>query len=173
MAVSSVSDIITAYGTNDKKPTTTSNSTLSMEDFYSLMAAQLKYQDMDNPADTSQMMQTMVQSQMIQAITNMAATNTTTYAASMVGKEVTVAEVDSKGFYKGDKEGVVTGVVLGDDPLVLIDGKSYSLSQIVAIGDVPSTNAPDNKNDGSEDNKTGGSDDSSTNGSSGTENVTG
>ena len=110
---------------------------LDMSDFYELMAAQLKYQDMDNPADTSQMLTMMVQSQMIQAITNMSATNTTSYAASLVGKEVTVAETDSNGSYTGDKSGIVTGVILGDDPLVMVDGKSYKLSQVMAVGEVP------------------------------------
>lgn len=112
------------------------NTSLDMSDFYTLMAAQFKYQDMDNPADTSQMMSMMVQSQMIQAITNMSYMNTTSYAASLVDKQVTVAETDSNGSLIGDKTGVVTGVVLGDDPLVFIDGKGYKLSQIMSVGEV-------------------------------------
>lgn len=134
MAVSSISDMLTAnYAAQTQK---TSSTSLSMTDFYELLAAQLKYQDMDNPADMSEMMNMMVQSQMIEAITNMAYTNTTSYAASLVGKEVTVADTDADGAYTGDVVGTVTGVVLGDNPVVMVDGKSYSLSQIMAVGSV-------------------------------------
>lgn len=118
-------------------PVSTENSTMSLQDFYYLLAAQLKYQDADNPMDTAEMMGTMVQTQMIQAISQMTQTNVTTYAASMIGKEVTVAEMDKDGMYTGDKTGTVTGVLLGDNPLIFVDGKAYYLSQIVAVGDIP------------------------------------
>lgn len=136
-----------------KKQESKKNSTeLTINDFYKLMAAQLQYQDMNNPADTSEMMATMIQSQMIQAITNMSYTNTTSYAASLVGKQVTIAEVDMDGKYTGDKTGVISGVVLGDNPLVIMDGKSYSLSQIVAVGEVPAKDDASN-NDNNNDNE--------------------
>ncbi len=136
-----------------KKQESKKNSTeLTINDFYKLMAAQLQYQDMNNPADTSEMMATMIQSQMIQAITNMSYTNTTSYAASLVGKQVTIAEVDMDGKYTGDKKGVISGVVLGDNPLVIMDGKSYSLSQIVAVGEVPEKDDASN-NDNNNDNE--------------------
>jgi len=140
MAVNGVATegALSSYAVTSKLNEPTEDKTsLDMSDFYELMAAQMKYQDMDNPADTSQMLTMMVQSQMIQAITNMAATNTTSYAASLVGKEVTVAETDASGSYTGDKSGIVTGVILVDDPIVLVDGKSYKLSQIMAVGEVP------------------------------------
>lgn len=127
----------------DAQKSAANSTELTMTDFYELMAAQLKYQDMDNPADTSQMMATMVQSQMIQAITNMAATNTTSYAASLVGKEVTIAKTDADGNYDGDFSGIVSSVILGDDPIVMVDGGSYKLSQIVAIGVVSEGEAAD------------------------------
>lgn len=141
MAVNSISDMLaTNYAAQTQK---TSSTSLSMTDFYELLAAQLKYQDMDNPADMSEMMSMMVQSQMIEAITNMAYTNTTSYAASLVGKEVTVADTDADGAYTGDVVGTVTGVVLGDNPIVMVDGKSYSLSQVMAVGSV--TTSEENK----------------------------
>lgn len=37
-------------------PVSTENSTMSLQDFYYLLAAQLKYQDADNPMDTAEMM---------------------------------------------------------------------------------------------------------------------
>lgn len=112
--------------------------TLSISDFYKLLAAQLKYQDADNPMNTSEMMAQMVQTQMVDAINTMSTVSTTTYAASMIGKEITVAELDDKGQFTGDKtSGVVTGVILGSPPIVYVDEKPYFLSQIMVIGKEP------------------------------------
>lgn len=160
MAISGVptEGALSSYAVTSKKNSQPEDKTsLDMNDFYTLMAAQLKYQDMDNPADMSQMMTMMVQSQMIQAITNMSSTNTTSYAASMVGRQVTVAETDANGSYAGDRSGVVTGVVLGDDPLVFVDGRSYKLSQVMSVGEIPEKNedAEKDKDDESDDTNTG------------------
>ena len=122
------------YNRNDVAGT---SEELTMTDFYKLMAAQMQYQDPDNPMDTSELMAQMVQSKMITAIAQMTSISTTTYATSMVGTEVTVAEVDEKGVGTGEyTKGKVTGVVLGDNPIIYVDGKLYSLSQIMSVGDV-------------------------------------
>lgn len=131
----------------DSVPTAT-NPSLDQMDFYTLLAAQLKYQDADNPMDTSQMMASMVQTQMIQAIMEMTSMNMTSYASSMIGKQVTVAVMDNEGMYSGDKTGVVTGVVLGSNPIVFVDGVAYNINQVVSIGEIPKKD--DDKNDGEE-----------------------
>lgn len=173
MAVSGVNSTVDPdlYTQKSTTPTSTANSTMDLEDFYYLLAAQLKYQDADNPMDTAEMMGTMVQTQMIQAISQMTQTNMTTYAASMVGKEVTIAEVDNDGMYTGEKKGTVTGVVLGDNPLIFVNGKAYYLSQIVAVGNVSTTEAATKPDESQQTNKdqnntgtenTGGENDKST-----------
>lgn len=119
-----------------------SSTELTMTDFYQLLAAQLKYQDADNPMDTSQMMVQMVQTQMITALNNMTTTindlalvNTTSYAASMIGKEVTVVKLGVDGKYNGETvTGTVTSVNLGNPPSIMVDGESYNLSQLMEIG---------------------------------------
>lgn len=122
------------YNRNDVAGT---SEELTMTDFYKLMAAQMQYQDPDNPMDTSELMAQMVQSKMITAMAQMTSISTTTYATSMLGTEVTVAEVDEKGVGTGEyTKGKVTGVVLGDNPIIYVDGKLYSLSQIMSVGDV-------------------------------------
>lgn len=144
MALYGVSEVgNTSTYRNNNVPTSSANSVLSLSDFYTLLAAQLKYQDADNPMDTSEMMASMVQTQMIEAITQMTSMNTTSYATSMMGKEVTVALVDKDGMYAGEKKGVVTGVVLGDNPIIFVDGEGYSLSQVVAVGEIPEQKDPD------------------------------
>lgn len=115
---------------------------LSMTDFYQLLATQLQYQDADNPMDTAEMMSQLVQTQMSQtidqmttAISDLTTVNMFSYAASMMGKEVTVAEVDEQGNYTGkETKGLVEGVSLGSVPTITIDGKEYSLMQIMSVG---------------------------------------
>ena len=81
--------------TYSRAESSASSTELTMTDFYQLLAAQFKYQDADNPMDTSQMMAQMVQTQMISALTHMTTAindlslvNTTTYAVSMVGNRI-------------------------------------------------------------------------------------
>lgn len=144
MAVGAIDGSQSTYRA-DSIPTGT-NKSLTTMDFYTLLAAQLKYQDADNPMDTSEMMASMVQTQMIQAITEMSAMNMTSYATSMIGKQVTVAQVDSQGMYTGDKTGTVTGVVLGDNPVVFVDGVAYNINQVVSVGEIPKEDS-DKKDD--------------------------
>jgi flagellar basal-body rod modification protein FlgD len=120
-----------------------------MTDFYTLLAAQLKYQDADNPMDTSEMMAQMVQMQMITtlnemstAISDLSLVDTTSYAVSMIGKEATIALVDDNGYYTGEEvTGTITSVNLGTDPTVTVNGQTYSLSQMMTIGATGATAA--------------------------------
>lgn len=118
---------------------------LAIDDFYKMLAAQLKYQDADNPMDTSEMMAQMVQTEMVEALADMSQSvqqmssiNVTTYTSSMVGKEATMAVLDKDGKFTGEVEtGVITGVILGTDPVLFIGDKKYSLSQLMSLGKVP------------------------------------
>lgn len=112
------------------------NTALEMTDFLMLMVAQFQNQSIDNTADTSDMLNQMVQMQMITALTNMTDATVTMYAGSLVGKEVTI------GQYNGDKleeiVGTVTGTgVSGGDQVIFVNGKSYYLSDIMAVGRLP------------------------------------
>lgn len=127
-----------------RKAGTYSKTTLDSTDFLKLIAAQLQNQDMTNPMSNSEMMQQLSQMSSIQtmtdlqaAITNMNDIAVTNYSASLVGKEVTVAVEDSEG-----KLQTITGTVTGSglysgETIVFVDGKAYSLSQVMAIGKIP------------------------------------
>lgn len=169
MAVEGVTSGQSVYN-NVTTPTTEANAQLSLTDFYTLLAAQMKYQDADNPMDTSEMMASMVQTQMIQAINDMNSMQMTTYAASMIGKEVTIAEVDSNGQYKGEVEGTVTSVLLGSSPMIFIGDKAYYLNQIMSIGTLPKGEG-DGENSGETENE--GSGDDAAEGVEGTEGADG
>lgn len=141
---------------------------LSMEDFFKLMAAQLQNQDMNNPMSNSEMMTQMTQMAMMQSIDNFSAISTTTYGASMIGKEVVVADVNSTtGAVNGKLTGIVTRVDLyGDVPYLYLDGDntpipiSYLMSvQAPGTGKPEDPEKPDGGSDGSDGtNKPDGSD---------------
>lgn len=125
-----------------------SNNTLTMNNFYQLMAAQFQNQDPSNPGDTGDYINQMMQMAVIDAINTITATTVTTYAASLVGKEVTIASYDSKNNIT-EVYGTVTatGVYAGEQ-VIIVDGKTYRLSQIMAIGKLESTDSTDSADTG-------------------------
>lgn len=146
-----------------------SNNTLTSDDYWKLMAAQLQYQDMTNPMDNSEMMNQMTQmssmsamSKLTEAIANfstvtnnLSTVTLTTYSTGLLGKEVTIAipdpngEKDENGQTKVTyKKGNVTGVDLTGATSVYVDGKKYELSQVMAVGDVPEENIKASTKDG-------------------------
>lgn len=128
------------------------NLTLTMQDFLQLMIAQFQNQDIDNPASTSDMMNQLMQMSTIQAMATMTDATTMTYAASLVGKTVTIGEYSSG---QGLKEivGVVTGTGTYDgEQVIFVNGKSYKLSSIMAVGELPEIEeTPDGDGDASTD----------------------
>ncbi len=133
----------------------TSANTMTTDDYWKLMAAQLQYQDMSNPLDNSEMMNQMVQMSSMSAMSklsdaianfstvtnNLSTVTLTSYSTGLLGKEVTVAitEKDSEGkeVIKEKIKGKVTGVDLTGATAVFVDGKKYELSQVMSVGDVP------------------------------------
>ncbi len=110
---------------------------LQMEGFLQLMIAQFQNQDPDNTASTTDMLNQMVQMSMVQAITNITDAVTLNYSASLVGKEVTIGSYDSDGKMQ-ELVGTVTGTgTYNGNPVVFVNGKSYSMSSIMAVGRLP------------------------------------
>lgn len=137
-------------------------STLSTDDFWTLIAAELKYQDMSNPMDNAAMMEQITQmssmstmnsmataiSNFSTVINNLSSVTLTTYSTGLLGREVTVVtETDEKGNVVSTKKGIVTGVDLTGATSVYVDGKKYELSSIMAIGDVPDVKPGDGTDD--------------------------
>ena len=134
------------YVRKDAQP---NNSMLSMDDFWKLLAAQLRYQDMSNPMSNSEMMGQLTQMATMSAMdgmstivntamSNMAQISLSSYATTLLGKEITVADVDKEGEMTGTTTGVVEGLSLtGSNPYLYINGKEYNLSQIMSMGKLP------------------------------------
>nr|WP_297275128.1 flagellar hook capping FlgD N-terminal domain-containing protein [uncultured Agathobaculum sp.] len=133
------------------------NLTLTMEDFLQLMIVQFQNQDIDNPASTSDMMNQLISMSTIQAMATMTDAATMSYAASLVGKTVTVGEYTSASGLK-EIVGEVTGTgTYNGEQVIFVNGKSYALSSIMAVGELPAEEETPAEGTGETDG-TGGSD---------------
>lgn len=155
MAVEFNSDAANFIYNSDLTTQTTASASksMTMNDFWKLLAAQLQYQDMSNPMSNSEMMEQITQmstmntmSSLSSAIANfgtvtnnLSSVTLTTYSTGLLGKEVTIAITDDDGKIKDKVKGTVTGVDLTGATSVYVNGAKYELSQVMAIGDVPET----------------------------------
>ena len=123
------------------------NTELDMQDFLQLMIVQLQSQTIDDTMDTSEMMNQMIQMQMISAISNMTETSVQSYASSLVGKVVTIGIVTDKGLEEREVIVTGTGVMNGQQVIFGKDSKgnieTYGLNQIMAVGQLPPIEKPD------------------------------
>ena len=118
---------------NARKKKNDDSSIFSLDDFYTLFAKQLENQDMMNPVDDSQFLAQLSQMATVQAMEQMNEMTMTSYAFEFMGKNVIVAEYDSKNDLK-TTEGVVERVSLyNGKPQVYVGGKPYELSQVMEV----------------------------------------
>lgn len=117
---------------------------LDFTDFLQLMVQQLQNQTIDNAADTSDMLNQMVQMSVVQMMSKvqsgleeLTVANSMSYAASLVGKTVTVGVYNDEGKIEevvGEVEG--TGTYQGA-MVIFVDGEMYPLNSIMAVGTLP------------------------------------
>ncbi|MCI8870288.1 MAG: hypothetical protein HFF39_07095 [Lawsonibacter sp.] len=136
--LASASSIVAKNSTSRKN-----NTELKMEDFLTLMVVQLQNQTMDDTADTSEMLNQMVQMQMVTALVNMTDASLMGYAGSLVNKEVTVAVPKSDGLEERVITVIGTGMYNGNQVIFGSDGETYELSQIMAVGRLPDVKDPE------------------------------
>ncbi len=146
-----MTDIAKLVGTKAAEPAKTAkNSTnknagkdLDFNDFLMLMVEQFKNQSIDSQTDTSEMLGQMVQMSVIEAINNISTiindSSTMTYAASLVGKKVTVGKYTEGSKVPQEISGTVTGTgTLNGKQVIFLDDKDcYYLSDIMAVGKLP------------------------------------
>lgn len=125
--------------------------TISMTGFFQLLATQLQNQDMSNPMDNSEIMAQMTQMAMVQSMTamtdamkNTTAVNTQTYAAGLVGQEVTMAVTEENAYGQETPIDVKYAKVewvnfTSGNPTIKVEGddKEYQLTHLVGMGRVP------------------------------------
>ncbi|MCI8430126.1 MAG: flagellar hook capping protein [Lachnospiraceae bacterium] len=148
--VTSVSGTSNAYEFQNYTVESNDKNTLSMTDFFKLLATQLQNQDTTNPMETSEMMAQLTQMGMMQAMSSMTdameastATTTQTYAGSLLGQEVTVMVTEEVGGVEiptGVKYGKVEYVsFVNGNPTFKLEGdkKEYVMSYLVGVGKIP------------------------------------
>ncbi|MGI6751281.1 MAG: flagellar hook capping FlgD N-terminal domain-containing protein [Anaerovoracaceae bacterium] len=128
---------------------------LQMDDFFSLIVAQLKNQDMYNTVDDTQFIAQMAQFSMIQALADLSELSMTTYGVSLIGKEVTIAQVGSDGVMNSFT-GLVDSVnFYNGSPQVVVEGKGYSLSSVMSVKEpniiIPTPEVAEAREEGGED----------------------
>lgn len=132
-------------------------SSLSFTDMLGLMVAQFQNQTIDNQADTSDMMNQLVQMSVMQAMTDMTSqmkeltlANVMSYSASLVGQTVTIGVYNAETKKMEELVGVVEGAgTYNGQQVIFVDGKSYLLSSIMAVGKLPPMEE-DDKTEGSD-----------------------
>ncbi len=106
---------------------------IQVEDFLQLMIAQLSNQDFMEPVDDSQYMAQLAQFASMESMQELSHYSQINYVSSLVGKTVTVASL-GLGAEVNSEVGVVSGVNLsGEEHTVTVNGKTYTLSQIMSI----------------------------------------
>lgn len=167
------------YETGSYSHASTDYNTLTITDYFKLLSAQLANQDMNNPMSNSEMMAQMVQMAMVQSMTsmnevmeNMISTmensqiiSTQTYAAGLVGQEVTVTvtekvidEETGKEIIKavGSKTGIVESVnFTSATPTFRLEGDDtdYPLTYLLGMGKVEVKFTDPDEEEGGEDKK--------------------
>lgn len=136
-----ISSVLSGAGSTTIKSSNKSagSTALEMDDFLNLIVKQFQNQDIENAASTSDMMNQLVQMTVIQAVSNITDATTMMYTASLVGKEVTIGQYDKNGKLE-EIVGTVTATgTYGGQPVVFVNGTSYHLSSIMAVGKLPET----------------------------------
>lgn len=166
-AVSSTAD---PYAPTSYNPGQNKKNTLTITSYFKLLAAQLANQDMSNPMDNSEMMAQMVQMAMVQSLSAMTesvqtstAVSTQTYAAGLIGQEITVAitkenENGTGSVPSGVKYGIVESVdFTAGTPVFKLkdDDKKYPLSHVLGMGKIDDPYASSGEEDGKGDSSSG------------------
>ena len=117
---------------------------LDFSDFLQLMVAQLQNQTIDNATDTTDMLNQLVQMSVVSMMSSvktsldtLTVSTTMTYAASLVGKTVTVGAYNDEGELE-EIVGEVTGTgTYQGTQVIFVNGEMYPLSSIMAVGELP------------------------------------
>lgn len=139
------------YVTGSYTPSSNDKNTLDMMDFFKLLATQLQYQDPTNPMDNSELMAQMTQMAMVNAMDTMTKSmdtstgvTTQTYAAGLVGQEVTMAVTEENSYGQEVPVGVKYAKVeyvnfTTGSPTIKLEGdtREYELTHLVGMGRVP------------------------------------
>lgn len=137
----------TASSSNSESAST-SGSSLDMNDFLKLLAAQFENQDIMNPTDNTEFISEMAQFSSLQAMNELTEYEDCQYAASLVGKTVVVGQYDKTGTYKESKGVVQSASFSSSGSSVVVGGTAYSLGAVVQVVQPDTSGSSSNQSDG-------------------------
>ncbi|MFA9381736.1 MAG: flagellar hook assembly protein FlgD [Acetanaerobacterium sp.] len=112
---------------------TEDNSSLDIQDFFSLIASQLSNQDFMNPTDNTEFMAQLAQFTALQMQESILYSSNASFASSLVGKTVVAAKVDSEGNVVSTT-GVVERIAFSSGGYeYYVDGEKFSLENLMEI----------------------------------------
>ncbi|WP_101696800.1 flagellar hook capping FlgD N-terminal domain-containing protein [Clostridium minihomine] len=133
MDVSQINSYNTAASKSTAKSSSNSASSLSIDQFLSLLAAQLSNQDVMNPTQDTEFITQMAQFTSLQALENLNQYASYQYGSSLIGKKVSVAAYDNTGKYIEDVGIVTRSDFSRGDTTVMVNGRNYGVSNIMEI----------------------------------------
>lgn len=128
---------INSYNVTASKSTAKSSSSsaasLSVDQFLSLLAAQLSNQDVLNPTQDTEFVAQMAQFTSLQALENLNQYSSYQYGNSLIGKKVSVARFDETGKYIEDIGVVSRSNFSYGETSIIVNGRSYGIANIMEI----------------------------------------
>jgi len=121
------------YTEAQKNKTNEKTNELTMQDFFTLMAAQMQNQDMLSPVDNTQFIAQMAQFSSLTAMQELSASFGNFMAVSYVGANIKAQQIDSIGntvMIEGIAEKVE---FIGGETYITVDGKRVVPSEITEV----------------------------------------
>jgi len=151
MQIGSTANTTTALQNGGTIKSQSQQGQLGINDFFTLMAAQLQNQDPSNPTDTTQYMGQMAQFSTLEQLTNISNSMNFSLASSVVGKNVEYSHSNSQTGQTETGTGIVSSVdVSSSTPTCTIDGKTFKVSEIKTILASDGTSTPVNTSTGTQ-----------------------
>ncbi len=133
MAVSAT-DATYSYDTISANTSAAStNSSISTEDFFALLAAQLENQSMYDTVDNTEFISQMLQFTSLSQMQEMTSGLQMAYSVSLIGKNVTILAVDENGVSSQITGSVDSVTYDSGTPYVCVGGQYYTTDSIVSI----------------------------------------
>lgn len=118
---------------NNTSPVYTNGSDLGIDDFFKLLSAQLQNQNMFEPTNDTEFISQMAQFSSLQQMQNLYTAFESTFAVSLIDKEVKVSVKNDLGFTE-----VITGKVdkvlmQNGKSLLSIDGMTFETASVIEV----------------------------------------
>jgi flagellar basal-body rod modification protein FlgD len=110
---------------------------MDMDDFFSLLIAQMTNQDMMEPTDNTEFVSQMASFTSLSGLQKIQEYQLSSYATSYAGKYVTISETNASGDLNTITGQVDSVTFYGGSPMVVVGGKQYDLYKVMEVSSQP------------------------------------